>query len=285
MTHRSVVLHIDPPPSDSLSSDDHANPFESPRALSMADSIPKPAQAVLGSRQSSIPSATVRDHGHTRGDTASSQEQVLDEKQWQRHSQSRSIERAQHYDPEKATYSPRRSQPYISSNEALSVARSSDSDTTPLQQRKALRILLYLSGPCVLVSCLTTIWAILSLLVTILYQPFRLCTPRLPFHHQLCHLLAPTLNLHLRCIYAPVYPRPTEGDELYNSSWLLIVHLVAPFVSLGNAVAAWVVAVYWALAKMVGDPAGQDKKDDGMEAVLGLARWWECLLVKGVKDF
>ncbi|QIW97329.1 hypothetical protein AMS68_002847 [Peltaster fructicola] len=270
---------------NTTSKTDNVNPFESSRAYSSNDSttsLTRPAPAIT---------SPLRHHHTGSPRTGSHDETILgvqqeqDEKAWIRAHQARpSAPRP--YDLEKAAYtSPRTSQARYWSSDADSLAQSDESlsDMHGLQAKHALKILLYLSGPCVVLSFITMIWALCALLITILYQPLRLCTPRLPFKHQLCQLLAPTLNLHLRCIYAQVFPRPVEGEDVYCALWLLAVHLVSPIISLGDALAAWTVALYWALASIVGDPSGVDKKDDGIEAVLGLTRWWESCLMKGVK--
>lgn len=302
MTRRSSISKLSTDSTLSTTSDDTANPFGSSRAYSTNDSttsLPRPIIAVLpDSRQQRMAVS-----GHYTSNSIG-QDEILtvgqeDEQSWTHRHQS-SNDRIS-YDPEKAAYigqkiprsrdpeknvyaSPRTSQPCFLSNDVLSAVHSEHSSSLEgLQARKALSILLYLAGPCVLLSFVTMIWAFLSLLVTILYQPLRLCTSRLSFGQQLCHLLAPTLTLHLRCIYAPVYPRPVDSEETYRAFWLLAVHMMAPAISLGDAIAAWVVAVYWGLARIVGDPSGVDKKDDGVEAVLGLTRWWESCLMKGVK--
>lgn len=61
---------------------------------------------------------------------------------------------------------------------------------------------------------------------------------------------------------------------------LLIVNAVGPLLSLGVALAAWVVGLYWVLAAMVGNPDGLDGRNDGRETVAGLRRWWEGWLIR-----
>ncbi|OQO08274.1 hypothetical protein B0A48_06144 [Cryoendolithus antarcticus] len=151
------------------------------------------------------------------------------------------------------------------------------------QEQHALKILLFLSFPVVLLSWLNLFWAIISLLITTLSQPVRICARRLSFGTQLSSLLGPALNLQLRAIYTPLPPFADE-DGCFHPGSLLLVHLTAPFLSMGVALAAWVLAAYWLMAGMVGDPAGMDRRDDGMETVLGLRRWWESVLMKGVQQ-
>lgn len=64
-------------------------------------------------------------------------------------------------------------------------------------------------------------------------------------------------------------------------SSLLLAHMLAPFISIGVAVAAWTVAIYWVFAAIVGDPDGSEGGcDDGRATVLGLRGWWEGCLEK-----
>jgi hypothetical protein len=208
--------------------------------------------------------------------------------------QSRRSSPGSYTDPEKAAYkahslrgqrSPRRSGQSHSQEYAASMAYSdaeSESDQVlRLQEAKALNILLFLSGPVVALSFLNFAWTLISLLITTLSQPVRLCAKRITFGQQLSSLLGPTLNLQLKSIYTPLPPYANE-DVAFHPTMLTVVHLVSPLLSIGLALAAWVVAVYWALAGIVGDPAGLDKRDDGKETVLGLRGCWENLLLQGI---
>ncbi len=150
------------------------------------------------------------------------------------------------------------------------------------QEKKAVQILLFLSGPTVGLSFLNALWAFVALMITTFSQPIRICAQRPSFGEQLAGLLGPTINLQLRCIYTPLPPHANE-DRSYHNGMLFIVHLLSPFLSFAMMFAAWVLAFYWLASGMVGDPAGQDKRDDGKEAVLGLRGWWERWLMRSVR--
>jgi len=150
-----------------------------------------------------------------------------------------------------------------------------------LQEAKAMKILFFLSGPVIALSFLNLFWTLISLIITVLSQPVRLCARRITFGQQLASLLGPALNLQLKSIYTPLPPHANE-DGVFHPGMLVFVHLVSPILSIGVAIAAWVVAAYWLMAGIVGDPAGMDKRDDGRETVLGLRRWWENLMLKGI---
>jgi len=160
-------------------------------------------------------------------------------------------------------------------------AESEIDEGLAIQEAKAMRILFFLSGPVIALSFLNLIWTLISLVITTLSQPVRLCARRITFGQQLASLLGPALNLQLKSIYTPLPPYANE-DCVFHPGMLVFVHLVSPILSIGVAVAAWVVACYWLMAGMVGDPAGMDKRDDGIETVLGLRRWWENLMLKGI---
>ncbi|EME48400.1 hypothetical protein DOTSEDRAFT_67452 [Dothistroma septosporum NZE10] len=152
-----------------------------------------------------------------------------------------------------------------------------------LQERKAGKILLFFAGPCVVLSFLNAIWTFISLLITALAQPVRVCARRPTFGQQLGGLLGPALNLQLKSIYTPLTPHADE-DTSYRPGMLLSVQLLSPFLSLGMMVGAWVVAVFWLSSAVVGDPAGTDKRDDGRETVLALRGWWERWLEKAIQE-
>lgn len=183
----------------------------------------------------------------------------------------------------------RRYRPSPPASEIISLTYREDEahtrDGRALQESKAPQILVFLSGPCVVLSMLNLFWAFISILITICTQPVRLCATRPSFGLQLAGLLGPTLNLQLRAIYTPMSPHANE-DGSYHIGWLLLVHILSPFISFITMFLAWVVAAYWGVSKVVGDPAGVDKRDDGRDTVLGLRKWWESFLLKAVQgDF
>lgn len=191
-------------------------------------------------------------------------------------------------DPEKsAGYSPNRhsrERHSRSSHTHISYTEDDDVDEArELQEEKAVKILLFFSFPCVVLSLLNAIWTLLSLLITLLTQPVRVCARRPTFGQQLGGLLGPALNLQLKSIYTPLPPHADE-DLSYHPAMLVAVQLLSPFLSFGMMLAAWVMAVYWLSSAVVGDPAGTDKRDDGKETVLALRGWWEKWLTRSVRE-
>ncbi|KAK4506954.1 hypothetical protein PRZ48_000687 [Zasmidium cellare] len=187
-------------------------------------------------------------------------------------------------DPEKAAHSRSPHDRPRNHTERVAYLEEDELDEArQLQEEKAVKILLYLSGPCVVMSFLNAIWTFISLIITSLAQPVRLCARRPNFGQQLGGLLGPALNLQLKSIYTPLPPHADE-DSSYRTGMLLAVQLLSPFLSLGMMVAAWVVAVFWGASAVVGDPAGMDKRDDGRETVMALRNWWEKWLVKSMRE-
>jgi hypothetical protein len=210
--------------------------------------------------------------------------------------QNRRSKRDSARDPEKAFYNAQQASPPQSHRSPRHSQRQSRDDTgsatysdvdseidagLALQEAKAMKILFFLSGPVVALSFLNLFWTLISLIITILSQPVRLCARRITFGQQLASLLGPALNLQLKSIYTPLPPHANE-DGVFHPGMLVFVHLVSPVLSIGVTIAAWVVAAYWLMAGIVGDPAGMDKRDDGRETVLGLRGWWENLMLKGI---
>ncbi|EMC95352.1 hypothetical protein BAUCODRAFT_35336 [Baudoinia panamericana UAMH 10762] len=188
-------------------------------------------------------------------------------------------------DPEKAMHNARNTDRRSRDNLSLTYTddEEAEDEGRRMQEQKAVNILLFLAGPCVLLSALNAAWTIISCVITSLTQPVRLCARRPTFGQQLAGLLGPALNLQLRCIHTPLPPYANE-DAVYHTWMLVAVHLLSPFLSLGVMFGSWVLAFYWVSSLVVGDPAGMDKQDDGRETVLGLRRWWEAWLLRSVKE-
>ncbi|KAI5369534.1 hypothetical protein Slin15195_G004100 [Septoria linicola] len=200
-------------------------------------------------------------------------------------------QRQSNRDPEKAVYSPSRHsrysrERYPGDDNGRRVAYLEDEDmeeSQHVQEENALKILLFLAGPCAILSFLNALWTILSLVITLMTQPVRLCARRPSFSQQLGGLVGPALNLQLKSIFTPLPPHADE-DTSYRSGMLVLVMLLSPFLSMAMMLAAWVAAIYWVSSAVVGDPAGLDKRDDGRETVLTLRKWWENWLVKSMRE-
>ncbi|KAF1948426.1 hypothetical protein CC80DRAFT_498242 [Byssothecium circinans] len=142
---------------------------------------------------------------------------------------------------------------------------------------KPVQLLLFLSGPCALLSLFIALWTFVALLISTLLQPFRLLSSRSTNTAQLTTFLAPPLNLQLHLIYS--YATSTE----YSAPMLVVIHLISPFVAVGVAIAAWTAACFWFFSAILGDPAGQDSHNDGKDSILGVRNWWERWLSRALR--
>ena len=97
------------------------------------------------------------------------------------------------------------------------------------------------------------------------------------FIERLTQQLAPLLQLQLRLIYSE------PPNDTYSLTWLLLVHIMSPLLSICVALATWVAALFWFFAAVIGNPDGHDKYNDGTAAVLAVRRWWEKWLTKTYK--
>ncbi|KAI4755681.1 hypothetical protein E4T52_12254 [Aureobasidium sp. EXF-3400] len=144
-------------------------------------------------------------------------------------------------------------------------------------ESKAIKILLYLSGPCVLVSFLLCVWSLVITFFTVLTYPLRLFSAsRQPLSNELRSLLARSNRVQLRAIYSS---NITQGKSV---SSLLLVHALSPFTAMAVSLSAWAVAIYWVFAAMIGDPDGTEGGNDGRATVLGLRAYWEMWLCKAM---
>nr|POE46885.1 hypothetical protein CFP56_00217 [Quercus suber] len=255
-------------------------------AVTLPDDEPQPRQETASSKSpgATCKSISVSSAGSSSVMTAVSSIDL--EKSVAQNQQVSPTRQSDRRDPEKAMGNPRwhadRSRT-MSNNITYTYTETDGELALPMQKAKAFRIILFLSGPCVLLSLLNTMWTFISVAITLLSQPVRLCARRPSFGLQLAGLLGPALNLQLRSIYTPLPPHADE-DTTYHTVQLVTVLLVSPLLSMGMMLVSWVVAIYWASSLVVGDPAGLDKQDDGKDTVLALRNWWEKWLMRSVKE-
>jgi len=115
----------------------------------------------------------------------------------------------------------------------------------------------------------------------ILLFPFSLfCTERRPFENRLHIFLFPLINFQLDLICSEISVSGTPGDL---SAMLVLINVLSPFFAICISASAWVAAGFWVFAALMGDPDGQDGKDDGIEAVMRLRRWWERWLERAIR--
>ena len=83
-------------------------------------------------------------------------------------------------------------------------------------------------------------------------------------------------------IYAPSVKRAHTFD--FSPTALILIHVASPFVSLVLAFCAWIAAVFWLFALIMGNPDGTEKRDDGRVTVLGLRNYMEKYLLNALRD-
>jgi hypothetical protein len=123
-------------------------------------------------------------------------------------------------------------------------------------------------------SLFTSIYTLITLLALTLALPVRLLLHCRSFAATATSLLYPPLRWQHRLIYS-TYPDPSDKVAL---PMLTLVHVTSPLISLGLALAAWVVACFWCLSAMVAET--EKGGDDGKETADLLLFWWEMWLVR-----
>lgn len=129
-----------------------------------------------------------------------------------------------------------------------------------------------------LASCFFTLLVAFGLLLA---SPVRLVHKQNSFGDQLIRTVAPLFKHHLEMMYAPSVDYAFEWD--FQPGMLIAVHLVAPLVSVGVALAACVTGAFWIFTSIMGNPDGTERRDDGADAILAVRNWWERCLLGAIK--
>ncbi|KAJ5232441.1 hypothetical protein N7468_005397 [Penicillium chermesinum] len=177
------------------------------------------------------------------------------------------------------------------------VSRDRETDHCP----NALLLLFRLSVPVPVFSLIATIYTFLALLFAILTTPLRLCSintylSSISFSAQICDLLAPALHTHERLVLmGPPSSRSSStqwirsdldaettagSSQYYRVGMSIIVLILAPLLSIAILLFAWTAAFFWVFSKVMGNPDGTERSDDGRAAVLGVCKWWQAWLAK-----
>jgi len=199
------------------------------------------------------------------------------------HPQSRS-------DPEKAAVRHHHSERSFST---FQTNPENEQENASFLKAKALRILLYLSGPALFFSIVFALWAFFVSIICLLLQPFAFILPPLSPTTKLISLISPPLRFQLNRIY-----HLTPKGSKYSPVLLVIILLLSPLFSIAIAIASWTAGVFWIFACLIGDPEGadsglqdrrtsleciKDERNDGRESVLVVRSWWRAWLTKAIK--
>lgn len=139
---------------------------------------------------------------------------------------------------------------------------------------------IYLSLLSPLVTLVIAIYTVLAALLLLLLAPLSLCTSYASLSVKLHTFLSPPLNFQLGLICSQ---SSVPDHTMSNTSMLIPLNLLAPIYAVGISLSAWVAAVFWFYAAILGDPEGGDGRDDGRAAVLGVSGWWKRWLEKGAR--
>lgn len=128
--------------------------------------------------------------------------------------------------------------------------------------------------------CITLYTSIIIAPLLLLLTLLSICTSQAPLSNQLLEkYLVPPVTLQLRLIGSfQRIDHPPHNTKI-NPARLFLLHLLSPICALGIALAAWIAALFWVYAVILGDPGGED--DDGRAIVLGVRAWWERWLCLG----
>ncbi|KAL6247969.1 hypothetical protein RBB50_005317 [Rhinocladiella similis] len=152
-----------------------------------------------------------------------------------------------------------------------------DAKEEEVENDHALWILMWLSFLDPFHCMISAIYSIFAVFVIIMLLPLRLCRRECSPSITLVRMIGPIFRNYLQMIYAKSLDHAHTFE--FSPACLVLIHLISPLISLGNAVAAWIVAVFWLFAIIMGNPDGTEKRDDGRATVLMLRDWWEkCLL-------
>ena len=129
-----------------------------------------------------------------------------------------------------------------------------------------------------LACCLFTFFVTFGL---VLATPIQLVHKQNSFGDQLIRTVAPLFKHHLDMMCAPSDDYAFEWD--FRPGMLIIVHLIAPLISAGVAVAACITGAFWIFTSIMGNPDGTERRDDGADAVLAVRNWWERCLLSAIR--
>ncbi|OXV06356.1 hypothetical protein Egran_05876 [Elaphomyces granulatus] len=161
---------------------------------------------------------------------------------------------------------------------------------TECQAPNPLWLLAHWSLPLPILSLCSCMYTFFSLFFVIISSPLRLCPlsyffRTTSFSNQLCQLLVPVLHLHerLSCSGQSGFSHhhgPLPSTDSYSATWTAIVLVLSPLVTLCLLLAVWTAALFWVFSVILGNPDGNERKDDGRAAVLGVNVWWQKWLAR-----
>ncbi|KIW93682.1 uncharacterized protein Z519_06287 [Cladophialophora bantiana CBS 173.52] len=145
----------------------------------------------------------------------------------------------------------------------------------------ALWILMWMSFLDPFHCLFSALFSIFAVLIITVFAPLRLCRKECSPSISLVRMIAPVFRNHLQMIFAKSLDNAHTFE--FSPVCLVLVHVTSPLISIGNAIAAWIMAVFWVFAIIMGNPDGTERRDDGRASVLLLRDWWEKYLLFAIR--
>jgi len=140
---------------------------------------------------------------------------------------------------------------------------------------------IYLTTISPFLALILSVYTFVTTMTMILLSPFCfICNECRPFRNRLHFFLFPPISFQLGLIYSEIRVSGTPSDR---SAMLILINICSPFYAICISASAWVAAGFWVFVALMGNPDGQDGKDDGREAVMGVRRWWERWLERAIR--
>lgn len=153
-----------------------------------------------------------------------------------------------------------------------------------LQRREianAITTQIYLTTISPFLTLILSLYTIVTTTTIIMIFPLCfLCNNCRPFRSRLHFFLLPPISFQLGLVYSEIGISNTSGDL---PAMLVLINTLSPLYAICMSAAAWVAAGFWVFVTLMGDPDGQDGKDDGREAVMGVRRWWERWVQRAIR--
>lgn len=139
----------------------------------------------------------------------------------------------------------------------------------------------YLSALAPLLALPVALYTLFATLLLLLLSPSFLILKR-PLGIRLYKSVAPPREFQLGLIFSSYETNSTPYHSTTSIVVLIFVNILAPVYAMIIAMAAWVGGVFWFYTAILGNPDGNEERDDGREAVLTVRGWWEKWLVQGL---
>ena len=143
---------------------------------------------------------------------------------------------------------------------------------------------IYLSALSPLLALPIAFYALILGISLLLLLPLCLCLNQWPICTRFRHFLSPLLVFQLGLIYSSYDLSSPVKSETSDIMVLILVSILSPLYAMAIAVATWVAGVFWFYTAILGNPDGNEDRDDGREAVLAVRGCWEKWLIRSLES-